>query len=174
VRGWRKLHAPIVRFWYRMQDAFVSAVQGRRAEVACFAFEPSSDGSAVAAILPSGRPIVYEDARATQTPGRYGRPRWELSYQGSKPHREHVYGGLLTENLIQAMCRDLLADALVRSEAAGLCPVLHVHDEIVAEVPASVAREGYEYLHEIMTTLPAWAEWFPIGAAGHFGRRYRK
>jgi DNA polymerase len=173
VRAWRELHAPIVRFWYALEAGFRAAVQGRRAEVSCFAFEPANDG-AVALILPSGRPIMYERAHARQTPGRYGKPRWDLSYQGSKPHREHVYGGLITENAIQAMCRDLLADALVRCEAAGLDPVLHVHDEIVAEVPASCAAEGYEYLHEIMTTLPAWAEGFPIGAAGHFGRRYRK
>jgi DNA polymerase len=72
------------------------------------------------------------------------------------------------------MCRELLAEALVQAEDCGLAPVLHVHDEIVCEVPASDADDGAEALHHIMTTVPEWAEGFPLGAAGHVGRRYRK
>ena len=121
------------------------------------------DGRDVAAFLPSGRPVVYNEVR--ESPGKYTRP--ELSYQGTK-FREHLYGGKLCENLIQAFCRDLMADALVRAEDAGLEPVLHVHDEIVC-------RAGnLDALHGVMTTLPEWAEGFPIGAAGHEGMRYRK
>jgi DNA polymerase len=51
---------------------------------------------------------------------------------------------------------------------------LHVHDEIVCEVPRSAELEGYECLEAIMLDVPAWAEGFPIGAAGHTGSRYRK
>lgn len=169
VDAWRELHAPIVRFWYAVERAFAAACRGDAATVDCFSFVPASDGSAVAAILPSGRPIVYPAAQA----GRDHKGRLQLSYQGPL-FREHTYGGALTENLIQALCRDLLADAMVRCERDGLPIVLHVHDEIVAEVPASAEREGYEYLHEVMTTLPEWAAGFPIAASGHTGKRYRK
>jgi DNA polymerase len=68
----------------------------------------------------------------------------------------------------------MLADALIRAEEDGLCPVLHVHDEIVADVPASAAKDAGVHLLELMTTLPEWAEGFPAGAAGHVGKRYRK
>lgn len=88
--------------------------------------------------------------------------------------REKLYGGLLTENGIQGMCRDLLAEALVQAERAGLCPVLHVHDEGVCDVLARAAAEASAELHQIFLTLPEWAKGFPIGAAGHHGERYRK
>jgi DNA polymerase len=96
-----------------------------------------------------------------------------LAYNGTKGV-EHIYGGKIVENVIQAMCRDLLADAMVRCERAGLPIVLHVHDELVCEAPGA-GRDAYAALHEIMTTLPEWAEGFPIKADGYGGaRRYRK
>jgi DNA polymerase len=170
VDAWRDLHAPVVRFWRELEDAFASAVRGTEAEASCFTCTPADDGSAVAVWLPSGRPIIYNDARIVA--GKYGRPA--LAFHGTKSGVEHTYGGKLCENVIQGLCRDLMAEALVKAEDAGLCPVLHVHDEIVAEVPASAAEAGLELLTAIMLDLPAWADGFPIGAAGHLGKRYRK
>ena len=51
----------------------------------------------------------------------------------SRKGSEHTYGGKLTQNVIEGVCRELLARALVGAELAGLAPVLHVHDEIAAE-----------------------------------------
>lgn len=169
VDAWRDQHAPIVWFWREVEDAFREALDGNEGAADRFSFTPSDDGHDVAMFLPSGRPIVYNGVHTAD--GKYSRP--ELAFSG-RFGEEHTYGGKLVENAIQGLCRDLMADALVRAEAAGLDPVLHVHDEIVAEVPANAGAEGLEYLHAIMTELPAWAEGFPIGAAGHVGRRYRK
>lgn len=175
VDGWRKLHAPIVAYWKRLDAAFIAAIEGRTTRVAPFDFVPSDDGRDVAIFLPSGRPIIY-NAVGVSHDGRWpdGRPKKSPYYVGTKSGREHVYGGKIAENVIQAMCRDLMADALVRSEDAGLCPVLDVHDEIVIEQPERHIAEAYAELHRIMTTLPEWAEGFPVGAAGHHGKRYRK
>lgn len=172
VASWRKLHEPIVRYWRALEDAFTDAVRGTESRVEPFAFVPGSDGSGVAIILPSGRPIVYNQTGLSREVGFNGRTKFSPYYIGTKSGREHLYGGKLAENVIQAVCRDLMADALVRAERAGLAPVLHVHDEIVCDVPNGA--EGYEALREIMLTLPEWAEGFPVGAAGHFGKRYRK
>ncbi len=169
VKGWRRLHAPVVRFWREIENAFMSAVRGVPADVACFSFVPADDGSAVAAILPSGRPIVYEEAELTRGP--YGP---SPVYMNTKGFREHTYGGKLTENLIQALCRDLLAEALVRVERKGMHPVLHVHDEIVCEVPIRGASKSYDTLRGEMLKLSDWAQGFPIGASGHIARRYKK
>jgi DNA polymerase len=167
VDAWRSLHAPIVRLWRRLEDAFLSAVRGDETKVSwrygAFTFTPSVDGRDVAVFLPSGRPVVYNEVR--ESPGKYTRP--ELSYAGARG-REHLYGGKICENVVQAFCRDLMADALVRAEDAGLEPVLHVHDEIVC------ARGSLEDIRGVMLALPEWAEGFPIGAAGHEGFRYRK
>lgn len=172
VKAWRELHAPIVRYWRKLEDAFVNAVRGTPGRVWPFEFAPSADGKDVAIFLPSGRPIVYNAVGLSREIGFNGRERFSPYYVGTKSGREHLYGGKIAENVIQAMCRDLMADALVRSERAGLCPVLHVHDEIVCDVPRG--EEGYHELRRIMLTLPEWAEGFPVGASGHWGRRYRK
>lgn len=167
VDGWRNAHKPIVRFWYDCERALANAIEGKPGRVSCFDFVPS--GGDVAVLMPNGRPLVYNDPKVSR--GERGRP--EISYLGHHS-REKLYGGKIVENLIQSMCRELLAEALVHAEDCGLSPVLHVHDEIVCEVPASDADDGAEALHSIMTTVPEWAEGFPLGAAGHVGKRYRK
>lgn len=167
VAGWRNAHKPIVGFWYACERALANAIEGKRGRVGCFEFV--SSGGDVAVLMPNGRPLVYNNPKLSR--GERGRP--EISYQGHHS-REKLYGGKIVENLIQSMCRELLAEALVAAEDCGLSPVLHVHDEIVCEVPESDAGDGAEALHHIMTTVPEWAEGFPLGAAGHVGRRYRK
>jgi len=166
VDAWRDAHRPIVRFWYAVERAFRAACEGRAASVGPFEFLPSVDGDAVAAMLPSGRPIVYNDPRVDDD---------GLSYAPAAAFaRERTYGGKLAENLIQAWCRDLLADALVRAERAGLNPVMHVHDEIVCEAACDAAADAYDHLQEVMTTLPGWAAGFPVAASGFIARRYAK
>lgn len=169
IDSWREAHAPVVRFWKQLNDAFKGAIQGRSSKVDRFEFYPSDDGRDVAIFLPSGRPIVYNGVGLAQ--GDYGPSPF---YVGAYGTREHVYGGKIAENVIQAMCRDLMADALVRAEEAGLCPVLHVHDEIVCDVARDAAKDAAAELHQIMLKVPRWARTFPIGAAGHIGKRYRK
>src|SRR5262245_45594588 len=80
--------------------------------------------------------------------------------------------GSFTENVVQAISRDLLAAAMLRLEAAGYPIVLHVHDEIVAEVPKGFG--GLDEFRAIMTTLPAWAGGLPIAAKAWTGARYVK
>lgn len=169
VEAYRKLHAPVVQFWYACERAMRDAIQGQRKRVGPFEFVCSSEGKDVAVIMPTGRPLVYNEARIGR--GENGKPR--LSYKG-RMWREDLYGGKIVENLIQSCCRELLAGAMVEADDAGLDPVLHVHDELVCEVPRSAEAEGREYLHTIMTTVPDWAEGFPLGADGHSGTRYRK
>jgi DNA polymerase len=173
VQAWRKMHAPVVKLWRDCEQAFAAACGGKRAAVGPWVYEPhdaasGSGGVDVWCVLPSGRPIVYAEARATRD-----RRGWDLSYQGPL-FRDHVYGGLLVENAVQATSRDFLADALVRFEADGLDPVLHVHDEGVCEVDESLGDEALECMRQIMSDVPEWADGLPIVLDGFTGRRYRK
>lgn len=170
VDAWRALHPAIVRFWYQCDAALCKAINGTESHVGPFTFTPSSDGRDVAALMSNGRPLVYNETRISRDDK--GRPR--ITYQGREAWREDLYGGKIAENLIQSECRELLAEALVTCEDLGLDPVLHVHDEIVCEVPISAETEAREYLHSTMTYVPEHAEGFPLNAAGHSGTRYRK
>ena len=83
-----------------------------------------------------------------------------------------AYGGLWTENIVSGIARDLLAEAMLRVEAAGYPIVLHVHDEIVCEVP--IGFGSTEEFTRLMTRKPAWALELPIAASAWTGPRYCK
>jgi DNA polymerase len=87
--------------------------------------------------------------------------------------RLETYGPKLTENVVQAVSRDILAHSMTQLDAAGYPIVLHVHDEIVAEVPQGWG--SVEEFEKIMSRMPTWAEDWPVRAAGGWrGRRYYK
>jgi DNA polymerase len=84
----------------------------------------------------------------------------------------HTYGGSLVENLVQAIARDCLAHAMLALSSEGYAIALHVHDEVVCEVP-----EGVSSLAEVCGIMgqPApWAKGLPLGADGFEGFYYKK
>jgi DNA polymerase len=169
VDGWRELHSPIVKLWKDLERGFLMAYAGRDSVVGVGCqVQFSKWNHCVVCELPSGRPLVYHDVHVSR--GEYGP---SPSYMGGKG-REHTYGGKLCENVIQAICRDFLAIALVQAEDEGLDPVLHVHDEIVCDVPASLAGACLHRLEQTMCDLPPWGEGMPIAAEGFLCERYRK
>lgn len=132
-------------------------------------------GSDMHCVLPSGRILVYRNSRIEmRVPAyclMYGMPEEPVpTVVFDKPNGAtgYLYGSRAVENSDQAICRDLLADALVRCEADGLRPFLHVHDEVVCET------EQLERMLEIMTTPPVWAKGFPVLAEGYVGGVWTK
>ena len=130
-------------------------------------------------ILPSGRPLAYFDPeirlRSLPEPWQDSR-KPTIVYKGIGVNKQwkwlHTYGGKLTENVVQATARDLLAHAMLDFEAAGYRIVLTVHDEIVAEVPHEQGSQ--EEFAEIMNRKPAWARGLPLKVDTWEGDRFRK
>lgn len=97
-----------------------------------------------------------------------------VNSQTRKFYRQETYGGKLTENVVQGLSRDIMAEAMLRVYRGGkYMPLLTVHDEIVAEVAAG--QGDVEEFENELTVLPTWAKGFPVEASdGWVGKRYRK
>jgi DNA polymerase bacteriophage-type len=191
ILAWRAASPEIVEFWggqmrkrvpclYGVEGAAIQAVlyPGQPATVRGITFKVAND--VLFCTLPSGRDLVYHRPRfepSTLRPGTF-----QISYEGWNTNpkngapgwlRQSTYGGKLVENITQAVARDILANAIINLERAGYPVVLHVHDEIVCEVPTGTKR--VEEFEAIMSTMPDWAEGWPVVARGGWvGKRYRK
>lgn len=178
IKKWRAESPMIVKFWYGLEDAAISAVQNPGH---CFSFRGLTFGvkdDVLYCQLLSGRKLAYHQPRIHRDVTPWGKEVSKLTYMGMDSVtkqwvRIDTYGGKLCENVVQATARDILAEALINADAAGYDPVMHIHDEMVTEVP-----EGFgsiEELERIMATLPEWCKDWPIKAAGGWrGKRYRK
>jgi DNA polymerase len=163
VDQWRAANPAICAFWKTMGEAFrLGGPVGPHITI-------EKDGSSRYMRLPSGRAIGYHDCRFEWTETRYG-PKMQPSFRDSRRGwQQRTYGGRLSENATQAVARDILAEALVRVDAAGHAVVGHVHDEMIVE-----GEVPLEELTRLMTVPPDWADGLPIDAAGFSCRRYRK
>jgi DNA polymerase bacteriophage-type len=131
-------------------------------------------------VLPSGRELWYPNARIEDiippycyTMGLPLNPKATVVYDGEHGPKS-LYGGLLVENITQAMCRDIMATHLMELEYAGLNPVAHVHDEIICEVPLTGSDESLRTMVRIMSSVPAWCDGFPMETEGFVCPRFNK
>jgi DNA polymerase len=153
--------------WRDYETAFRAAIDGQTSVVGKCRFFPQ--GNNVLIQLPSGRCLCYRQCRVEERMTRFG-PRMVPLYQSARGEVQ-TYGGKLTENIDQAVSRDLLVEAMVPFWDEV---VLHVHDEIVLEVPKSQRDAKLEKLVRTMTIAPSWAEGLPLAADGHSAPRYTK
>jgi DNA polymerase len=86
--------------------------------------------------------------------------------------KENTYGGKIVENVVQAVARNLLAEAMVRAENAGYKVLFHAHDELVSEAP--IGTKTSEEYQKLMEVLPDWATGLPLKSSGWVHTRYRK
>ena len=179
VGTYRTRFHKVKAFWYDVERAACRAVQRRDGaepvEVGRVAF--AVRGRFLHCKLPSGRLLSYCDPWLENTETPWGEPTVKLRFMGVNPKtkqwcRMSTYGGKLTENIVQALCRDLMRDAMIRAEALGYPNVMTIHDEVVAEIPKGFGSvEDYE---RILSVVPDWADGFPVAAEGWRGERYRK
>jgi DNA polymerase len=172
VDKWRRAHPKITAFWKNLDRALKRAVKhpGKTFTAGLISAQ-SDDIGTLEVTLPSGRQIVYPEAKVVA--GRY-EDSFEIQYRSAKKGWQPVteWFGKFVENVVQAIARDLLAAAMLSLEAAGFPIVLHVHDEVVAEIPEGADRRA-EFV-TLMTALPPWAAGLPVAAKAWCGLRYDK
>lgn len=181
VRRWRDANKRIRDLWYRMDAAAVQVIT-RGGSVGVNGLMISHEWDAVqntdylTITLPSGRKLFYNAPQIGVN--QWGNP--SISYMGTdqttkKWGRIETYGGKLTENCVQAIARDCLAQAIERLEAAGLPVIFHIHDEVVIDVrPFGTADEMLAKTVEIMSRPIPWAPGLPLGADGWVGKFFKK
>lgn len=138
---------------------------------------------AMAMRLPSGRWLVYwwpklEEVEVTWS----DKKKLAVTYWAEDPIKKTwakftAYGGLWTENLVQAAARDLMAYALVRFTLVGIRPILTVHDEGIGEAPKTRfprAEDAAAAVKQVMEHIPAWAAGLPVSADASAAERYVK
>lgn len=126
--------------------------------------------------LPSGRILRYRDPELKSMLTSWGEKKTGIRYMtvvtGGKWARTHTYGGKIVENITQAVARDIMADAILRSRGTIYSVLMSVHDELVAEVDED--KGSVKDFEGLMSTTEAWAEGCPIVAEGNRFKRYRK
>ena len=163
IKTYRKTYSEIPKFWTDIEKAFrwVIKYPGQTAEVFGGKIKVWKENSTLSCKLPSGRVLYYRHA-SMNTKG-------ELKYL-----HNHLWGGSITENVVQAISRDLLGYWVLEFEKVGIPIVLTSHDEAVGCVPVSGAEDRLEQMLDIMWVGPAWAEGLPLDAEGCLSGFYKK
>jgi DNA polymerase len=168
VRRWRSSNKRIVDLWYSLENAALSVMRtGQPAGVKGLLIARESDivnGIDFLTItLPSGRKLYYVKPFLSENDfGKEAVHYWGMDQTTKKWSKVSTYGGKLVENVVQAIARDCLAETLIRLENAGYQTVMHVHDEVVLDVPKN--RDHLDTVIEIMGRPIEWAPGLPLQA----------
>lgn len=164
--------------WKALEQAAIKAVRNPEKPFPALKVTFLRKGKFLYCRLPSGRKLAYCKPTVVPAPTPWGEMRPKLTYmtvdgQTHKWVRTDTYGGKLMENIIQGLCRDLEAYAIVTVESNPVYDtVMHTHDELVAECDEDGG--SIEEFERLIAQLPDWAAGFPLNAEGWRGKRYRK
>ena len=200
IVAWREASPSIVEFWggqwrgapwdptsyaelYGVEGNAIKAILYPHVEFDFRGIKFFMRDEALIVRLLSGRELTYHSAQVRPATREFSRPgEVSITYMTWNSNPKYgpmgwgpmdTYGGRLTENIVQATAHDILRHAILSLRAAGYPTVLHVYDEIVAEIPEGTG--SIEQFEQIMKSMPTWAADWPIDAAGGWrGKRYRK
>jgi DNA polymerase bacteriophage-type len=170
VQVYREEHPKIVKLWYSLGDALIKTLKTGRAEVNNLRMIYKKRHLFI--ILPNGKQLCFPEAQLRTN--KWGKP--EMIYKQElfgKWVTSSTYGAKVLENIAQAISRELLAEAILKLEDEQFPVVLHVHDEIVCEVPDD-GTKTLEAMETIMKQPNSWAKGLPLEVEGFSSRRYRK
>jgi DNA polymerase len=171
VSTFRTKYFEVVDYWGYLQKAFYAAVTNHNYVHRVGAVKFGWSHGAVYIELPSGRRIHYLNPEAWR-----GEKGIEIRYDGLRNgvwSTIRSWGGVLTENVVQAISRDILTEGMYRAEAHGMPIIGHSHDEIITEVDLDFPL-AHQALSMFMSQPIEWAPGLPLAAEGWEGERYIK
>lgn len=182
VKRWRAASPKTVKLWKSLEESAKDSILSNKKiktkyKGVCFEMIEGS----LAITLPSGRQLVYRDAKVVDKKIRLKNGEvWDtqgITYYGLSDHKWSkldTYGGKLTENIVQAIARDILAESMCRVDAHGWRIVMHVHDEIICETKKIGAEKALHEMCETMGEEISWAKGLKLGAEGYLTTFYKK
>lgn len=177
VEAYRMTHHPIPSLWYAIESAAIKAVQNPGKVFSLNQTSWCVKDDFLWCQLPSDRKLAYYKPTVKLKPMPWGEKKKTLYHWGVDPKIKRwmesgTYGGKLVENITQAVARDLMAEAMLRTENAGYKVMMTVHDEDVAS--RKIGEGDAKEFVDLMKVVPEWAAGLPIQAEGWKGPRYRK
>lgn len=181
ITRWRQANRRIVDFWYQMEQAALEVMRTARPQGLVHGIIIARECNAVygsdflTVQLPSGRKLFYPGPFLQEN--QFGKQAIHYRAMGTNNRWSvnSTYGGKLVENVTQAVARDCLALAIRRLVLAGYKPLMHIHDEVVLEVPLDKLRENeIDRINAIMCAPIPWAEGLKLNAAGFISKYYMK
>ena len=174
VKAFRSSNPNIVKLWNNAQKAFIEAVKNKSVVHIDKNISFIYEGNILFIKLPSGRRLSYIRPKID-----YDNifNKYIITYEGIDPttkksKRLTTYGGKLVENIVQAIARDVLAQAMINLKNHGFNIVMHVHDEIVLEVENGVS--SVEEVCEIMCKENRYLKGLKLKADGFESKYYKK
>lgn len=177
VQRWRQANRRICDLWYAVEQAALTAMQTAQPQAIhglIFALEGDIVyGQCFLTVqLPSGRKLYYPKPFLQENQfGKMAVHYHTVGQQSKKWEVTSTYGGKMTENIVQAVARDCLAETLKKIEDRGLQVVFHVHDEVIIDAPMDVTVEE---ICSIMAEPISWAPGLILRGAGFEGSYYMK
>lgn len=177
VKLWREANPHIVRLWTIIEKAAISAIKTGNTVTIHRGITVGYRWGMLLITLPSGRTLCYPRARVGIEHNDGWRGDHEIiEYEGvnqttKKWETSRTYGGKLTENIVQAIARDILGAVLLRARTENLPVVFHVHDEAVIEAPINRPLSDVEAL---FSTPIDWCRDLPLKGAGYSTPYYLK
>lgn len=165
IKLYRNSVPNIVKLWNRFNKATLIAVKAKK-RVNVNGIKFFVEGKFLVIQLPSGRKLHYLQPKVQGN---------NVSFTGffnGAPVRNSLYGGLITQNICQAIGRDLLAYGLIQAKDHGYDTILHVHDDITTLKPIGSCK--VEDFEKVLCIKPDWAEGLPLAAEGWIDEQWRK
>jgi DNA polymerase len=171
VDAWRRANKWAVPYWAGLEETYLRAMRNKNCEFSVGRITYLFDGLHLWYALPSGRVLCYPFARFNEEGDlTYAKASWKPAADAKEWPRARLWRGLACENITQAIANDLLRYALRRLDDV----VLHIHDEIVLEVPEADAEAAAARLVQVMCEPPPWASGLPLNAEVAIMDRYGK
>lgn len=165
VRAYRSANSYVVQLWRRLEDAIAVMAEPGDEHTVRMRIGPL-EVLHQAIRKPSGLVLHYPELHRSGDGWSY------LGYKEGRLQRLKLYGGLLTENVVQSLARDVVAEQALWVRADGTRVVTTTHDEIVGLRRTEEADAALERMLAIMRTPPSWAEGLPLNASGGVARSY--